>query len=586
VPAQTQRAAFEIGETVMRALATAVRHTLSLFGSQRKLWIPFVVIASVELLLLGLVWLAPHPPFSKLLAPPIQYFFGSRVLHYPLHLWFLYHVMQHVHLVAVTLVGAFMSGVACAMVRQRHEGSPLSMREAIVSGQVRYKAVVAIWLVIWALARITMLTLGRVAPKAEWVLWAAIGATVILQALLVYAIPASVFAASKWWRALGQSVRETLRHPVSTLLIVGVPSAAVIAFSIALTPERVGQWMQRSEPEIVFAFIGGRLLLWTVADALMTIGIAHLWFSHRAQPAVRPVGATRLAQHAAQVASVCIMLTALALTGCSTSYNGERLLMKANELSVPIMKNPSTATPDQFAKAIAAFERVTQEARGTVSAAQAHLSIGSLYALQKQYDEARAAYGQTLQNYNRYKDLCLNARTAIAKTYEDEARWDEAANVFNEIADFYPWTKMGLEAPLYIGAMYAKHQQPDKAADATARAVARYKRLIPEVPNPTFGMELKAYLALGYQQLSDWDNAIAMLEELAGASSGVNRPLVLLSLGSIYQAKLGDAQKAQAAYLKLAEEFPEHPFAKIAKERLQQFTVPLAPIAPGPSATP
>ncbi|MDP3703053.1 MAG: hypothetical protein Q8R78_01505, partial [Candidatus Omnitrophota bacterium] len=138
MPAQTQSAAIEADETVMRALASVVRQTLQLFGSQRKLWVPFLVVACVEVLFLGLIWLAPHPPFSKLLAPPIRYFFGDRVLHYPAHLWFLYHAMKHTHLVASTLVGAFMTGVACAMVRQAHEGTPLSLRNALVGGQARY----------------------------------------------------------------------------------------------------------------------------------------------------------------------------------------------------------------------------------------------------------------------------------------------------------------------------------------------------------------------------------------------------------------------------------------------------------------
>ncbi|MDP3703154.1 MAG: hypothetical protein Q8R78_02045, partial [Candidatus Omnitrophota bacterium] len=117
----------------------------------------------------------------------------------------------------------------------------------------------------------------------------AIGATVVLQTLLVYAIPASVFSAAKWWKALWLSIRETLRHPVSTLLLVAVPTTAVIAFSVAFSPGRVGQWMQQSDAEIVFIFIVGQLILWTVADVLVTIGIAHLWFSHRAQPAATSV---------------------------------------------------------------------------------------------------------------------------------------------------------------------------------------------------------------------------------------------------------------------------------------------------------
>ena len=275
----------------MRSLVTALRQTLNLFGSQRKLWVPFLVVAGVELFCLGLIWLAPHPPFSKLLAPPIRYFFSDRVLHYPNHLWFLYHAMKHVHLVVSMAVGAVMSGLVCAMVRHSYEGKPLSVRSALVSGQVRFGAVLLIWAITWGLAKILMEGLSRFAPKAGWVLWAAIALTVILQMLLVYAIPATVFVGAKWWKAMVVSVKETLRHPLSTFLVVAVPSAAVIAFSIVAPSGRVAQWMQQTEPEMVFVFIAGRLGLWTLVDAVITVAIAHLWWAHRTQPATKTVQA-------------------------------------------------------------------------------------------------------------------------------------------------------------------------------------------------------------------------------------------------------------------------------------------------------
>ena len=272
----------------------------------------------------------------------------------------------------------------------------------------------------------------------------------------------------------------------------------------------------------------------------------------------------------------CVIVLLL-LTGCSATYNGERLFSKATSLYEPISKNPKAATPEQFAAAIGAFERVTLQARGTAWAARAHVSIGSLYAIQQEYGKAREAYGLTLQNYNQYKELCLTARTAMAKTYESEANWDEAVKAYRDIVDFYPWTKTGLESPLYIGAMYVKRQQPEQAKKAFESAVGHYSKLLPNAPNPEMGLEVKGYLALAYQQLGEWDHAIAVLEELAGVPNGVNRPLVLLSLGSIYQAKLGDTQKAQTAYSALVTEFPDHPLGKVAKTRLEHLAVSITP---------
>ena len=90
----------------MDALKRTFQHAAKLLGPDRALWRPFLATLLVEFLLLLLFWLAPHPPFSTLLAPPIRYVFGDRVLHYPRHLWFLYEAMKHTHLAASVLVGA------------------------------------------------------------------------------------------------------------------------------------------------------------------------------------------------------------------------------------------------------------------------------------------------------------------------------------------------------------------------------------------------------------------------------------------------------------------------------------------------
>ena len=267
----------------MTPLWLTLRQTARVIRSHRKLWLPFLVVAAVEVLFLGLVWLAPHAPFSAVLAPPLRYFFGDRILHYPWHLWFLYHVMKHTHVAASILIGAFMTGVACAMVRQLHKGQPFSLRDALIEKQVRYGTTVLLWLITWSLARGLGEACSRWAPKSVWSLWGIVILTVLLQALLGYAIPASVFAGSSWWKSLLQSVREALRYPWSTLMVVTIPSVVLIAFVALVPPARVFTWMSRWTPECVLLLVVGRLVLWTVADVFTTVALAHLWWNHRTQ---------------------------------------------------------------------------------------------------------------------------------------------------------------------------------------------------------------------------------------------------------------------------------------------------------------
>jgi len=268
--------------------------------------------------------------------------------------------------------------------------------------------------------------------------------------------------------------------------------------------------------------------------------------------------------------SVVSLACVLVLSGCSASYNSERLFWKASQLNVPILKDPQAASPAQFTEAIAAFQRVIDDTPGTIWAARSHVAIGSLHALQREYDAAREMYGLVLQNYHRFSDLALGARYAMAKTYEAQRDWEPAAKVYRDIADYHPWSVAGIEAPLYIARVYGERQDSAASTKAYERAASHYTKLIPNAPNPELEAQARGFLALVYQRLGDWDRAIETLQKMLVSAAQVNRPMVLLTLGSIYGAKLNDTENATAAFTALAEEFPDHPFGKVAKAHLSR----------------
>ncbi|MBI2093507.1 MAG: hypothetical protein HYT88_02125 [Candidatus Omnitrophica bacterium] len=260
----------------MRKTLQVITETFHTLVTKRRLWIPFVFIAILEAALAFLIWLSPHPPFSKVLAPPLRYFFSDRILHYPAHLWFLYHAMKHVHLVAAILAGAFLSGVACVMTQQAYQSKKISFRQALISNQVRFVTVTLVWILSWGLGKLAIEMLGRLV-HTTWVSWAMVAVALLLQALLVFAIPAVVFEKASWWKALLLSVQLALRRPLSALWIAIPPSALVIGFSVVASPIQVGRLMDRVVPEIVFAFITARLLVWAFADAFLTVSASYFW---------------------------------------------------------------------------------------------------------------------------------------------------------------------------------------------------------------------------------------------------------------------------------------------------------------------
>lgn len=265
----------------MTALWLALRRFLYLVGPQRKLWLPFFVTALFESVLLGLVWLAPQPPFSLILAPPIRYFSGDRVLHYPWHLWYLFYVMKHTHLVATFLIGAFMSGVACVMVRQAHAGEPLSLAKAITGRQVSFVNVVSVWVLTWVFAEGILKGFNRFLLPHSPLGWVGIAAAIFLQLLFAYTIAAVALEKISWWKAIPASIKETLKFPLSTFLMMLIPAVPLMVFATFITPAYVAKMVLERQPEAAAGFAAARLGIWLLADALFTVGMANLWLLHR-----------------------------------------------------------------------------------------------------------------------------------------------------------------------------------------------------------------------------------------------------------------------------------------------------------------
>lgn len=280
---------------------------------------------------------------------------------------------------------------------------------------------------------------------------------------------------------------------------------------------------------------------------------------------------------------------ALTTVGCSENYQGERLFWKAEQIAKPILAAKDAPSGPQVTRAVAALTRVIRESPETSWAPRAHLLIGTLQLKQRHFNDARQAFQYILQNYSQYRELCQQARAIIAKSFEGEQRWPEAQAMYWELAEYHPLSRLGLEAPLYVAAVLQRRGETAAAVKARERAIKHYLKLIQDAPNPEIATAVKSFLVLGYQQAARWTEAVAVLEELTRApGTAVNRPLILITLASIYQLKLEQPDKARAVYLDLSAEFPDHPFVKVAKAQIDRidhpdrvFTQPSAPLPAG-----
>jgi tetratricopeptide (TPR) repeat protein len=249
------------------------------------------------------------------------------------------------------------------------------------------------------------------------------------------------------------------------------------------------------------------------------------------------------------------------------------------------LKAGAPMEPARVAPAVRSFEQVAQAAPGTSWAGKAFLMAGHLRKGAGLYAEAREAYQTVLREFSRHQPLSLTARIAIADTYAREQQWDSAAEMYYEIADFHPWSTIGIEAPMTVALLHERQGNAARARQAYQRAAGWYVKLMANAPSPESADRLKAYLAVALQRTGEWEKALELLEDLAQADDKANRPFALLSMGLIYQGRQNNPAKAQEAFTALIADFPDHAYAEVAKEQLRRMTgqtaPPRAPAAPG-----
>src|SRR5688572_26847591 len=84
--------------------------------------VPFAVVSVVEGLALTVLHLAPRPPVSAVLAPPIRAFFGEVYLHYPMDLALLPRLFGPTQAAITLLLGSFCAGVLAMLVQRAAKG--------------------------------------------------------------------------------------------------------------------------------------------------------------------------------------------------------------------------------------------------------------------------------------------------------------------------------------------------------------------------------------------------------------------------------------------------------------------------------
>ncbi len=213
---------------------------------------PLLVYAAVQLVVLVMLALFAYPPFVSFVMPLIRWRLGESAMHYPGSFLALRAIFGQVDMVLTVVLGGFVTGAAVWLFSVYHGGGEDPPATGFRVAAKSYIPILVIALIGLAIAqivtRVPMTLWGYLADERPMrfrlLRMATIGMVMVVQSLLVYAIPYVILGGRRVWSALGASLSLAARNPVTTFLIVAVPAA------IELLPA----WLSRNSTVIMYRF--------------------------------------------------------------------------------------------------------------------------------------------------------------------------------------------------------------------------------------------------------------------------------------------------------------------------------------------
>lgn len=144
----------------------------------------------------------------------------------------------------------------------------------------------------------------------------------------------------------------------------------------------------------------------------------------------------------------------------------------------------------------------------------------------------------------------------------EQARQEAALQKFLAAADAYPSSQGGIAARYHAAAALA-------VLGRHGEALKQYQDVLDRAgANSLYGEMARLGLANVEAASGQYDKAIARYTELAGAKDA-KLPVegVLMQLGRAYQEK-GSVSDAQRTYQRIVDEFPQSPYAAVAKREI------------------
>ena len=258
--------------------------TLVIFKKNPAVLIPFLIVGLSDFLILALIYLAPRPPLSALLAPPIRVFYGEQFLHYPFNLLLIPRLFNYAHIVSTAFIGVLMTGVAIGMLKEVKQGLSPGILFNLIKSVRLYLRLLVIWLVMFGLVTLVFKSLPlilQIKQRAalQIAFYAGFLISILIQTIFMYAMPAVMIEEKRTWLAIKRGVTFARSAFLPTLLLVAIPT--LIYIPIIVLRGNLPVLMSKFFPEVVLILLGLGIIVSVIMDCLITCSTTILFLNQR-----------------------------------------------------------------------------------------------------------------------------------------------------------------------------------------------------------------------------------------------------------------------------------------------------------------
>lgn len=210
------------------------------------------------------------------------------------------------------------------------------------------------------------------------------------------------------------------------------------------------------------------------------------------------------------------------------------------------------------------LERYPTYSLGGKSAAR----LGLYYQRQKDYEKSRTWLTKALDYRSKERGAAAEIKMLIANTYQEEGRWEEANQIYQEIETQYAQSAAALQLPLILSAREEKVGNSEKAKVILEDAINHYKKLEEQYPHTKVAVFAEQLRLEAHLKKGEWDQVLANFDRHIDLEPSPARKGSWLYLKAVMvEDRLKDVRQALSLYDHFLLQYPNHPLTKFAKAR-------------------